>query len=379
MTTPPERQMGASDFKIEWAPATKTTETLRWSIQRSKFEIHVIMLEQVELNDIVPHCLGMLHKIDGQVGLDNDHRRVTSYLQVLPRTMSMPLQAYWKQVLMDYDETHEDTITTNNDFNAALRAFFAGHATEDDRYDLVESLRSASKPETMKFQTFFYRIKELNDYVEWLPGQEEKLSKSQLNLALYNGLPGSWQAKYMITGRSVHTDNRPDLLRYLRVQEHQQGIIDSKNQVLRAKARAKLECGREILSRRAAQRAKVAEKMRSKRAGAKHQRGEPGSSKTKVNVRPEDPCPIHLMAGHTWSECYSNAGRYKDAKKIMGATTKVQNKKKEKEQEGNVAAIALATDRVINDDESFISDGELMEVCCGEQLDVDLMETTAAD
>jgi hypothetical protein len=64
--------MGTSDFKIEWAQATKTSETLRWSIQRSKFEIHVIVLDQVELHDIVPHCLGVLHKIDGQVGLDKD-------------------------------------------------------------------------------------------------------------------------------------------------------------------------------------------------------------------------------------------------------------------------------------------------------------------
>jgi hypothetical protein len=72
MITPPERRMGASDFKIEWTAATRTTETLCWSIQRSKFEIHVVMLDQVELSDIVPHCLGVLHKIDGQVGLDDD-------------------------------------------------------------------------------------------------------------------------------------------------------------------------------------------------------------------------------------------------------------------------------------------------------------------
>jgi hypothetical protein len=104
--------------------------------------------------------------------------------------MSMLLQAYWKQVLADYDDTHEDTITTIDDFNAALRAFFTGHATKDDRHDLLESLRSASKPNMMKVQTFFYRIKELNDYVDWLPGQEEKLSDSQLNLAFYNRLPG---------------------------------------------------------------------------------------------------------------------------------------------------------------------------------------------
>jgi hypothetical protein len=154
MTTPPERRMGASDFKIEWTPTTKTTETLRWTILRSKFEIHVVVLEQVELNDIVPHCLGVLHKIDGQVGLDSDDRHVTSYHQVLSRTMSMPLQSYWKQVITDYDETHEDAISTIDDFNAVLRAFFASHATEDDRHDLLESLRSAMKPETMKVHTF---------------------------------------------------------------------------------------------------------------------------------------------------------------------------------------------------------------------------------
>jgi hypothetical protein len=119
-----------------------------------------------------PHCLGILHKIDGQVGLDNKDRRVTSYLQVLPRTMSMALQSYWKQVVQEYDEVNEDSITTLNKFNSVINNFFAGHSTEDNRHDLLESLCLAIKPETMKVQTFFYRIKELNDYVEWLPGHE---------------------------------------------------------------------------------------------------------------------------------------------------------------------------------------------------------------
>jgi hypothetical protein len=100
----------------------------------------------------------------------------------------------------------------------------------------------------MKVQTYFYQIKELNNYVEWLPGHEVKLPKSQLHLAFYNRLPGSWQAKYMIAGRSVHTDNRSELLHYFGAQEHQQSIIDEKNEVLQAKARAKLDCGWEILS-----------------------------------------------------------------------------------------------------------------------------------
>jgi hypothetical protein len=85
------------------------------------------------------------------------------------------------------------------------------------------------------------------------PGQEEKLTESQLNLAFYSRLPGSWQAKYMIAGRSVHTDNHPELLCYFHVQEHQQGIIDGKN-----KAQAKLEKGWALLAQQhAAPRSKI--------------------------------------------------------------------------------------------------------------------------
>jgi hypothetical protein len=87
---------------------------------------------------------------------------------------------------------------------------------------------------------------------------------------------------------------------------------------------------------------------------------------------------IHPMAGHMWGKCYTNAGQNKDAKK-NGATNKV-HKKKEKGQEANVSNIALATERIINDDNSLISDGEMMtEVCCFEQLDTNLMETNAVD
>jgi hypothetical protein len=118
-----------------------------------------------------------------------------------------------------------------------------------------------------------------------------------------------------------------------------------------------LNHGREILSRRAAKRAKVAEQMRLKHTSVKHQRGDPNSPKHKPGVRPEDHCPIHPTAGHMWGECYTNANRNKGAKK-NGATNKV-HKKKEKGQEANVSNIALVTKHVINDDcNSLISDGE---------------------
>jgi hypothetical protein len=156
MTTPPDRCMGASDFQIEWSPTNKMTETLQWTYQQSKFEVHVVMLEKVELNDIMTHCLAVLHEIDGQVGLDSKERRVTSYLQVLPRTMSMALQAYWKQVVQEFGKANEDaTISTIDAFNSILKNFFASHSTDDDRHDLIKSLQSAIKPNNMKVQTFF--------------------------------------------------------------------------------------------------------------------------------------------------------------------------------------------------------------------------------
>jgi hypothetical protein len=156
MTTPPERRMGALDFKIEWEPTVNTTETLRWTHQQAKYKIHVVLLEKVELCDILPHCLGVLHKIDGQFGLDIEEQRIASYLQ--------SLQSYWKQVLQEYDKLNANPITNLDEFNSVLKTFFAGHSAEDDRHDLLESLRPSNKPSLMKVQTYFYQIKELNDY-----------------------------------------------------------------------------------------------------------------------------------------------------------------------------------------------------------------------
>jgi triacylglycerol esterase/lipase EstA (alpha/beta hydrolase family) len=82
-----------------------------------------------------------------------------------------------------------------------------------------------SKPDDMKVQPFFYHLKELNDYIDWLPGDELALTDAQLNLAFFNGMPGSWRVRYAISGRSAHTTHA-ELLHYFRVQEHEQMTKD---------------------------------------------------------------------------------------------------------------------------------------------------------
>jgi hypothetical protein len=125
----------------------------------------------------------------------------------------------------------------------------------------------------------------------------------------------------IIVGCLVHTENLPELLCYFCVQEHQQGIIDGKNQGLQAKAWAKLEHGHVLLSWWVALHAKFEDHVKAKQAGHKHQQGSPVSTKQKTSVSTEDPCPIHVMAGHTWSECFLNACN-KDIKKNMTTTTR---------------------------------------------------------
>jgi hypothetical protein len=78
----------------------------------------------------------------------------------------------------------------------------------------------------MKVQPFIYCPKELNDYVDWLPGDKPALTDAQLNLAFFNGMAGSWRVRYAISGCSAHTTTQAKLFHYFCVQEHEQRTKD---------------------------------------------------------------------------------------------------------------------------------------------------------
>jgi hypothetical protein len=105
---------------------------------------------------------------------------------VLPQTLSIPLVGVWDQVVTEYNKDHEDDSDSLVTFAKLLKVFIACQSTEDNQHELVSVMHYASKPEDMKVQTFFYRLKELNDYIDWLPGEEPALTDAQLNLAFYN-------------------------------------------------------------------------------------------------------------------------------------------------------------------------------------------------
>jgi hypothetical protein len=89
---------------------------------KEKYEIYQGLCTRFELHEIIPHCLMVIHKIDGQVG-DHDNKK-------LPRTPSIPLVGVWEQVVMEYSEANLDEDETLASFVKTLMAFFACHSTE---------------------------------------------------------------------------------------------------------------------------------------------------------------------------------------------------------------------------------------------------------
>jgi hypothetical protein len=102
-----EPRGNTSEFNIEWTPVIKTSETIKWNISKEKFEIHQGLCTRFELHEIMPHCLMVIHKIDGQVG-DHENKKLQSYKQVMSRTLSLPLVAVWEQVVTEYNEENPD-------------------------------------------------------------------------------------------------------------------------------------------------------------------------------------------------------------------------------------------------------------------------------
>jgi predicted GTPase len=172
-----------TEFPIQVDIKAGHPEAIKWTIEKEKYEIHQTILEKVEIGEILTHCLQVVHKINTEVGY-NEKKLVKSYMQVLPRTFSIPLTATWDQIAEEFP-MDEETLAN---FNNLLRHFFKAHSTDDDRHDLLTQIRNTCLPKQMKTQSFFYRLRELNHYVDWIPGHEPKLTEDQLNLAFYTGM-----------------------------------------------------------------------------------------------------------------------------------------------------------------------------------------------
>ena len=160
-----------------WAVTKSGTppSAIKWSVNTSCYEIHIHTLDGLEVAQLLPHCLVFKTKVKQAVS-SKAHYAV-SFFRVFPRTLSEPLLAIWQQILADLPSDEQSTVAN---FDTALKAFIATHATDEDCHDLTQQLHLPKKPRMLAVQQFYYRLRELNGYVHWLPGNEPALSEDQL-------------------------------------------------------------------------------------------------------------------------------------------------------------------------------------------------------
>jgi hypothetical protein len=107
----------------------------------------------------------------------------------------------------------------NAGFFALVKAMIALFATKDDKHDLPNQLRDSQKPRDVAVQTMWYRINEINDMVDYLPGQDAKLMASQLLKAFHDAMPQHWRDRFLNAGLTVDTTILPNILHYFPMQE----------------------------------------------------------------------------------------------------------------------------------------------------------------
>ena len=178
-----------------------------------------------------------------------------------------------------------------------VKAMIASFATEEDRRDLLNQLRDAQKPRDVTVQTMWYRMTEINNMVDYLPGTDPKLTANQLLKAFHDAMPQRWRDRFLNAGLTVDTTVLPKILHYFRMQERN---ADQNSQANNETG------GRNATVNRNTNNA-------GKKPNPNHKKPKPAdaekSKKTTSNGRISDEtmCPIHPKGKHTWGECYANS------------------------------------------------------------------------
>jgi hypothetical protein len=203
-----------STLLIPWEKSKikEHAETIKWSRGNTKYEIYIPVLEDLELMFLLPHCLDAKEKIEQVV---SDLHLGSALFQVFPPTISTVLKTIWVTIIHD-----EHPAETAEAFNQCLRTFIGSHSTEEDRHDLVTQLRAPRKPHAgISVQSFYYRLREVNGYIEWLPGIELPLNQDQLKQAFFDSMPTTWRDCFDEAGHSSSQMTLAEVLRYFRKQE----------------------------------------------------------------------------------------------------------------------------------------------------------------
>jgi hypothetical protein len=314
-----------NNFEWELSPNREHETTIKWVVRKNKYEIHIPVLCRYELGHVTEHCLLVMHKINQEVGID-EATRYASYVAVLPRTLSVTLLSMWDNVLVEKPIVDDDVDGVHADitgFRTWIQLFIASNATDLDTHELLDFIRQSNKPRTMKVQAFYIRLHELNDMVEWLPGNETKLTEKQLDQAFHDAMPDVWTARYANAGRSVRMDTHAQMLHFFRTQQAYADRADFRNRTKAVDKKKNRNKEFDSSPRRGRNKWHSDAKHRLSRQ-EKQEHGRPKKAEAKAasnRVDDDAACPVHPGSKHTWGDCFLNArnkSKKEDNKPVNG-------------------------------------------------------------
>ena len=165
-----------------------TETTIKWSQANTRYEIVVKILDDIDIAILLPHCLDVRQKVLQTV--TTQANKGPSLFKVFPRTLSHILSSVWDNILVD----NPPAVQNEASFDECIRAFIAVHSSEEEQYELLQQLTTPpqKKPREFPVQAMFYRLRQLNSYIEWLPGAEVQLNNDHLKQCFFDHTPQAW-------------------------------------------------------------------------------------------------------------------------------------------------------------------------------------------
>jgi len=260
--------------------------TIKWTVNNAKYEIYSSELDTVDLSILIAHCLDVRNKVLSVVNVDA--HKAKSLMRVFPRTI-------WDNIVAEFAEDVEDP-----DVDGFLKQFIAAHATPEDRHELLTQLRTAHKAREIGVQQFYYRLLEVNGYVDWLPGTEAALQPEELCQAFHGAMPTKWKEVFTKAGKSIHDMSFAEVVRDFRSQENMAVRKQAENEAANRSKSSRTPNG---------DNKKAYGKRKFRPSSDKNDNKKPRGAKKRIEG--DSDCPIHPGL-HKWAKCYENI-RNKDS------------------------------------------------------------------
>jgi hypothetical protein len=180
---------------------------LKWTGQGTRCEFYVPKLSSRAIDVLLAHCVEVKNTIEGE--LPEEKLCASALFNVFPRTLSKTLRQEWKQLETDSGFSEYNV----HEFDEIMTEFVASYSSEQDRSYLLNQLRQPVKPREQTVQSFYSRLLELNDFVSFLPGDEDQLTDKQLKKAFYEGKPATWKERFTSSGESFAKMTRNQVVR----------------------------------------------------------------------------------------------------------------------------------------------------------------------